>query len=920
MPFRIPSSSLWNASRLSCLLALAAQAQINMKINFQTIESATPLGYIKDIGAPYQGSTGRGWVTDSSAYAAQPVPLDLQSATRNRARAGIEPRLNTVIHLQRSLQLRGAYRCSIPNGTYKVVAAVGDSYYDSYHVIRANETPVVAGFTPSAAQEYKLDSTTVSVTDGLLVVDARGGTNTKLCYLRIVSTDAPPEPAPVDVKVNFQDAGSAPPVGYFRDYGQPFGPRTGANQGTGHAYGWVVPGSSIPLDLSGTGTATGAGRNRAQPTADTRLATLIHMQGTHIPGFNGPPGPGAWEIAVPNGWYTVTVSVGDAAHFNSRHRISIEGVLAIAAFVPNSANPFFTAVKVVQVSDGRLTLDPTGGTNTKINYVTVASGVPVQNRPSVRKAMPAPAEAYVPRDAAFTAELNLLNGPVNSHTLSTSAARIYRSLDNALVPAGVNSTGGGDAIIIQPSQQLEANQGYRVEISEDVQDDGGYPFLPFTSIFTTGTTYSLPTTSQVFDPVDLGPQAAGRKFTAVIMGRDNRLYAGTLTGEVLRYPVHSDGTLGTPLVINSLRAYNGNSPRAIIGMAFDPSSTAASPILWVSNNVPTLVDSPDWSGKITRMSGPDLADVQDYVVGLPRATKDHMTNSIAFGADGALYVAQGSRSANGNYDGAWKGHERILAAAILRVNTAAIAAPPALDVKTEEGGTYNPNAPGAPVTLYATGIRNAYDLVWHSNGSLYVAGNSSAARGVTPSTPTPLPASCNDRIDKAVGSYTGPMVDGDDTLEFAQPDLLYRVQEGKYYGHPNPARCEWVLNGGNPTASVDYLEEASYPVGTQPDRNYERPEAILGLHYSPNGSIEYTSNSFGGTLKSKMLVTRYSVGKDILVLTFDPATKKLTNTEILNIGGRKFADPLDLAEDPGTGSLYIVEYGGNRLTMLRPRQ
>ena len=38
--------------------------------------------------------------------------------------------------------------------------------------------------------------------------------------------------------------------------------------------------------------------------------------------------------------------------------------------------------------------------------------------------------------------------------------------------------------------------------------------------------------------------------------------------------------------------------------------------------------------------GPDLASITDYVVGLPRSIRDHETNSIVFGPDGALYVAQ----------------------------------------------------------------------------------------------------------------------------------------------------------------------------------------------------------------------------------------------------------------------------------------
>ena len=43
-------------------------------------------------------------------------------------------------------------------------------------------------------------------------------------------------------------------------------------------------------------------------------------------------------------------------------------------------------------------------------------------------------------------------------------------------------------------------------------------------------------------------------------------------------------------------------------------------------------------------------------------------------------------------------------------------------------------ADDAPVTIFAAGIRNAYDLVWHSNGYLYVPTNGTAY-GDTPASP-----------------------------------------------------------------------------------------------------------------------------------------------------------------------------------------
>jgi glucose/arabinose dehydrogenase len=71
-------------------------------------------------------------------------------------------------------------------------------------------------------------------------------------------------------------------------------------------------------------------------------------------------------------------------------------------------------------------------------------------------------------------------------------------------------------------------------------------------------------------------------------------------------------------------------------------------------------------------------------------------------------------------------------------------------VKTEEEGTYDPFAPDAAVTIFASGVRNAYDCTWHSNGQLYIATNGSAAGGNTPGTPNPLPSEGQVRIDKAI--------------------------------------------------------------------------------------------------------------------------------------------------------------------------
>src|SRR2546423_1396489 len=79
--------------------------------------------------------------------------------------------------------------------------------------------------------------------------------------------------------------------------------------------------------------------------------------------------------------------------------------------------------------------------------------------------------------------------------------------------------------------------------------------------------------------------------------------------------------------------------------------------------------------------------------------------------------------------------EHPLRAALLRVDVSKSHEP--LDVKAREGGgTYDPFAANAPLTIYASGVRVGYKVLWHSNGHLYPAINGSAAGGNVP--PTPL--------------------------------------------------------------------------------------------------------------------------------------------------------------------------------------
>ena len=510
---------------------------------------------------------------------------------------------------------------------------------------------------------------------------------------------------------------------------------------------------------------------------------------------------------------------------------------------------------------------------------------------------PMPNATGIPRDSAVTADFFFPNGALNSNTVTNGTVMLYRTSDHSPVPAVVNTTGGNDAVILQPSVLLDADTSYTFQITNGVIDNTGATVTPFSETFTTGTGGATVNPNIAFQQVAL-PNTANIPFTTVRVGPDHALWAGAEDGRIFRYPINADGTLGTAQVITSLQTAN-NGPRLLTGFTFDPASTASNPILWVSNGAYTFTNAPDFSSKITRMSGPGLATVQDVVVDLPRSVSDHLTDQPVFGPDGALYFDQAAMNSMGGQDIVWGNRpEHLLSAAILRLDTtAALALGHPLDVLTPDaGGTYNPNAPGAPLTIYATGVRNAFDLLWTSDGHLLAPVNGASAGGNTPA---------------------GPGVPALTQVQQVEPDYLYNITSGGYYGHPDPVRNQFVLDGGNPTAGIDPAEITAYPVGTQPDPNYQFPVYDFGLHRSADGIIQYTGNAFGGALNGMILVTEYSAGDDIVALT--PGANGRIASAQHNIAGLSgFQNPLNLAEDPATGFLYVAELGGQRITLLVP--
>ena len=577
-------------------------------------------------------------------------------------------------------------------------------------------------------------------------------------------------------------------------------------------------------------------------------------------------------------------------------------------------------------------------------------------RPRVRGSIPANGAQDVSLTTSISAnDLYLPNGQngifgVDNETVSNLTVKLFEVATGTEIPATANGTGGGDAINLTPSIPLELNTSYRFVV-DGVRDLTGALFEPYAATFTTaaeredeGDELNSVAFSQV------GNVVTGQVYTSLATTADAKfLYGLRIDGTIDRWDMAADGSgaLSNRLTITTIPD-NYPGGRVAIGLALDPSRPSSNPVVYVSHSTGVLIDGPPWDGKISRLSGANLGTENLLVTNLPRSRRDHLVNGLAFrpGEGNVLYFNVGSNTAGGAPDRSWGfREERLLSAATLRldldllppnrwplnakttqdqnaINNVDVNSPTlgtGTGTYTENGktfpddGTYNPYYVNAPLKIFATGIRNAYDLVWHSNGQLYIPTNGTAGGANTPASVDGTRRPNGEFYDYSKSQFPPiPATNNNNT----QRDFLFRVDPTKgigYYGHANPRRGEYVLNRGP-------VDVSGYDSNISPDPNYRGNAFNFGYGFSPNGVIEYRSDAEGGKLKGALLVCRYSAGDDIIALLPNGPNGDILTKKIGIPGLTGFSDPLDITEDAVTGNLYIADYGRQSIVLVRPSE
>lgn len=371
---------------------------------------------------------------------------------------------------------------------------------------------------------------------------------------------------------------------------------------------------------------------------------------------------------------------------------------------------------------------------------------------------------------------------------------------------------------------------------------------------------------------------------ALTFGPDGRLYVADTAGRIQALTLDP-----VTKAVTSVQAITTSAQlQEVYGIAFDPDDTSNPPAMYVTNTISGFGDAGQappgaFSGKVTKIHGTGYATRTDIITGLPVNNSGHQANGLVFGPDGRLFIAQGGATNAGiinSAGGLFQREETPLSGAILVADVNAAGFNGAITYSPPDTYSNSVAQTGGDVDVYSSGWRNAYDLLFHSNGLFYATDNGPNA-------------------GYGEGSLTCSTHDG---VQAQGPDELNIVVENRYYGHPNRNRG---INQADPL-------QCDYKAATEPSSgNYVAPIGLLPA--SSNGIVEYTYGGFGGQMQGDLLYVSW-VDSTLHRVKLSPDGSSVVYDVTL---ATNLPNALDVTVG-GDGTIYVAEYGGNKITFFKP--